>query len=163
LLAWARHALRHPVRRAIITHSHADRSGGVATLAAAGVPSFGLALTRDLLKRNNLASVEALPDLERQPWRGWDDLEVRFPGPGHTPDNIVVWVPSAKVLFGGCLLKSTTAPDLGYIDEAVLDRWPETMRRVREAYPDVKLQVPGHGTIQGDAVAHTLALLAAGR
>ncbi|HJW08345.1 MAG TPA: subclass B1 metallo-beta-lactamase [Holophagaceae bacterium] len=163
LLAWAQRTLTHPVRRAIITHSHEDRSAGIAVLAEAGIPSYGLARTRELLLQKRRAPVEALPDLETKPWRGAGGLEVRFPGPGHAPDNLVVWVPSAKVLYGGCLLKSTTAPGLGNLEDADLDQWPRTMHRVREAYPDVRIQVPGHGTVEGDAIAHTLELLAAPR
>jgi metallo-beta-lactamase class B len=36
-------------------------------------------------------------------------LQAYYPGAGHTRDNIVVWVPQDKVLFGGCLIKSLEA------------------------------------------------------
>lgn len=33
----------------------------------------------------------------------------KFFGGGHSFDNITVWLPSDKVLFGGCLVKSISA------------------------------------------------------
>ena len=36
-------------------------------------------------------------------------MEVFYPGPGHAPDNVVVWVGRERLLFGGCLLKDEEA------------------------------------------------------
>ncbi len=33
-------------------------------------------------------------------------LEVFYPGEGHSKDNITIWIPEYKVLFGGCFNKN---------------------------------------------------------
>lgn len=160
LLAWSRGTLKRPVLKAVVTHSHADRSGGVATLQAAKIPVIGLGLTRELLLKQGKAAPEAVPGLEAGLVKDPLGFELFYPGPGHTRDNIVVYVPSAKLLGGGCFLKSTTAPDLGYLEDASVESWPRSLRRLREAFPDARIQVPGHGGLQGSAIARTQSLLA---
>jgi len=69
-------------------------------------------------------------------------------------------VPRARVLHGGCLGKSTTAGDLGYLGDARVPAWPASMRRLAARYPDRARTIPGHGSIAGDPIAATFALLA---
>jgi glyoxylase-like metal-dependent hydrolase (beta-lactamase superfamily II) len=157
LIAWAKRVTGRSVTRALITHSHADRSAGVAVLNELGIPCSGLDLTRQRLIARGLPTVEALPG--PGPWRIAKDIEVRYPGPGHAPDNAVVWIPKHKLLYGGCLLKSTTASSLGNLEDASIPQWPLALRQLREAYPEIRIQVPGHGALAGDAIAHTEALL----
>ncbi|MFO0645147.1 MAG: hypothetical protein U0326_02840 [Polyangiales bacterium] len=33
------------------------------------------------------------------------EIEVFFPGAAHTLDNVVVWLPSRALLFGGCMIR----------------------------------------------------------
>lgn len=159
ILKWAKTALQHPVKEAIVTHSHDDRSAGIGVLAKAGIPALGLARTAQILEAQHRPPVTVLPQLDEKPWVGPGKIEVRFPGPGHAPDNLVVWVPSAKVLYGGCLVKSVTSKTLGNVADADVKAWPDAIRRVQAAYPDAALVVPGHGTMDGDSLAHTLDLL----
>jgi metallo-beta-lactamase class B len=72
------------------------------------------------------------------------DLELRYFGGGHTRDNIVVWLPRPKVLFGGCLIKRKGG-SAGYTAEADLAAWPDTVRKVIAAFPEAMVVVPGHG------------------
>lgn len=160
ILQWARTALKHPVKTAIVTHSHEDRSAGIAVLAKAGIPSFGLAKTAEILKGKGMPGLKPLPKLDTRPWTGPGKLEVRYPGPGHAPDNLVVWVPSAKLLYGGCLVKSVTAQGLGNVADADVKAWPGSIKRLQAAYPHAAIVVPGHGTLEGDSLGHTLKLLA---
>ena len=48
------------------------------------------------------------------------------------------------MLFGGCLIKELEASK-GYLGDAYVPQWSETVQRVKEAYPDVKIVIPGHG------------------
>ena len=73
-------------------------------------------------------------------------LELWHAGPGHTTDNIVVWIPDEQVLFGGCLVRALASKRAGYIEEADLKAWPRTVAAVIEKYPDARLVVPGHGS-----------------
>ncbi|MEI7587754.1 MAG: subclass B1 metallo-beta-lactamase, partial [Runella sp.] len=78
----------------------------------------------------------------------------------HTVDNIVVWFPNEKVLYGGCLVKCMEAEDLGYIKEANLKAWPKTIRRLQKRYKNPRFIIPGHGDWRsGESLRHTLKLL----
>jgi glyoxylase-like metal-dependent hydrolase (beta-lactamase superfamily II) len=86
-------------------------------------------------------------------------VELAFLGAGHTIDNIVVWIPKKKILFGGCLIKSQNAGNLGNTKEADLMSYPVTLKKVREQYSEVKIVIPGHGRPGGiELIDHTIEL-----
>jgi metallo-beta-lactamase class B len=163
LLTWARRALGGRVREAIVTHSHNDRAGGLAALARHRVPLVALDLTADKLRQGGAAAVPARVFTAAESARA-DPLgfEVFYPGAGHASDNIVVWFPAERILFGGCLVKAEAAPDLGNVADADLARWSSAVDAVRTRYPEAAIVVPGHGpvgTVQ--ALVHTVELLRA--
>ena len=71
-----------------------------------------------------------------------------FLGEGHTKDNVVGYFPSENVLFGGCLIKEMQATK-GFLGDANVKEWSATVRHVKQAFPSVKLVIPGHGQIGG--------------
>ena len=162
VLEWADATLRRPVRLAVITHSHPDRMGGLAALMARHVVihayegtarrarSSSLGWTRDAFEFEESKRVRA----------GTYSIEAFYPGPGHSPDNVVVWIPEERVLFGGCLVRSARARGLGYTGDADLESWPAALARVRERYSGALWVVPGHGDA-GDLslLEHTASLL----
>ncbi len=153
--AWDRYG-KIPITRAIATHFHYDRTGGIGAVSKRGIPVFGNPLTIGLALDANLPVPRPLHRLEKQKLR-IGSVEIFYPGAGHTIDNIVAWVPSDRVLFGGCLVKATTAPDLGNTEDADLRAYPRTIRRLMRTYRPLRV-IPGHGTIAGDSLGHTLAL-----
>lgn len=160
ILDWTQRTLGRPVAGAVSTHSHADRTGGVAALQKRGIPAGALQLTVDLTRAAGKAAPAALfaSGAHADP-RGF---EAFFPGAGHAPDTIVVWFPRQRVLFGGCLVKSEESTDLGFIDEADLAHWPVAIEAVRARYPDAAIVVPGHGAPgTSRALERTLELLRA--
>jgi glyoxylase-like metal-dependent hydrolase (beta-lactamase superfamily II) len=159
LLKWAKQSLRRPITQAVATHFHRDRTGGIPALQAAGIPTVAHPLTCELARSRGTAVPTAAADFVQETARLPGECELFFPGAGHTRDNIVVWLPRQRVLFGGCFLKSVTSPDLGNLADAVVADWAGSAQRVRARYPANKITVPGHGTISGDPVGHTLALL----
>jgi metallo-beta-lactamase class B len=163
LMAWARDELRRPVRRAVVTHYHEDRLGGIPVLRRAGVDVRGSDLTRQLaIAQGTAAPDPAVGVAEGIPWADPAGFEVRWPGPGHTRDNVVVWFPGQQAIFGGCLVKSDTATTVGNVRDADVPAWPRTVAAVRAAYPAVRLVVPGHGRVSGPAaLTHTEQLIAA--
>ncbi|HEY8696576.1 MAG TPA: subclass B1 metallo-beta-lactamase [Rhizomicrobium sp.] len=160
LLAWSKTALIAPIVRAVATHFHNDRTGGIDGLKALGVPTFASPLTCRLAAEHGLPVPEPLKDFGGAPYRFAEDCELFFPGAGHTRDNIVAWFAEQRVLFGGCLLKSTTSGGLGNVADSVVADWPASIRAMQRRYPSPALTIPGHGTIAGDPVAWTLVLLA---
>ena len=74
--------------------------------------------------------------------RRWTKIESRFLGEAHTKDNIVTWIPSEHILFGGCQVKSLGSAK-GNLADANVDAWSETTRRIKAAYKDVKDRCTG--------------------
>jgi metallo-beta-lactamase class B len=143
VLDWVQRSLGRPVVGAVSTHSHEDRTGGLSALKRRGIPAGALRLTAELTR----AAGKTAPDVLFASGAHADPrgFEAFFPGHGHAPDTIVVWFPKARVLFGGCLVKSEQSTDLGFIDEADLAHWPVAIEAVRARYPEAAIVVPGHG------------------
>ncbi|WP_163997602.1 subclass B1 metallo-beta-lactamase [Pyxidicoccus caerfyrddinensis] len=156
LMTWARDTLHRPVRAAVVTHFHVDRTGGVPALVAQGIPVYGLEETAKLAKERGMP----VPPDTVSPSQSLGPVEVFFPGAGHAPDNIVVWHRDSGVLFGGCFVKDGAAKDLGNLSDADVAAWPASLERTRQHFPDVRVVVPGHGQPGGpELLTHTQALL----
>lgn len=152
--------LRRPIRLMLVTHHHEDRLSGTRYLHARGIPVVAHALTRSLVTKDVRppAALSALASVGDVVPVG--PVEVFYPGPGHTLDNVVVWIPSAGVLFGGCLIRPLGSSSLGNVADADLDGWPEAVARTRERYANARVVVSGHGPPAGRAaLEHTAVLL----
>jgi metallo-beta-lactamase class B VIM len=151
-----------PVRRALITHAHGDRLSGADVFRSRGIPVFAHPLTIRLaaasgipIPSDSLTGLTAPGSVVRL-----GNVEVFYPGPAHAPDNIMVWVPEQRVLFGGCAVRAASATTLGNVAHADTTAWPASIRRVVARYPQAALVVPGHGESGGPALlTHTLELL----
>lgn len=161
LFAWIDKILKKPVSRAFITHFHDDRMGGTPVLEARNIPFRSMALTTILGKSSGLplpSPLMMLGDNLRTLRSG--SVEIYYPGPGHTADNLMVWLPASKILFGGCAVRPADSHSLGNTLDADLKQWPESIRRVIERYPDAKMVIPSHGAPGGvELLNHTLKLL----
>lgn len=161
VLDWTQRTLGRPVALAVSTHSHADRTGGLAAVKRRGIKTGALALTAERAKADGITAPDVLfsAGAHADP-RGF---ELFFPGAGHAPDTIVVWLPKSRVLFGGCLVKSEDSTDLGFVGEADLAHWPAAIDAVRSRYArEAAIVVPGHGPVgTTSALLRTLDLLAA--
>ncbi|GLH73482.1 beta-lactamase [Geothrix limicola] len=162
LLDWAAHTLKRPVGAVLCTHAHADRIGGLSAAHARGIESYGLPLTqRFAADYHRQAPRRSLGPEETRKLCGIP-LQTLFPGAGHTPDNLVVWLPSVKVLFGGCLIKEAASTGLGNLADADPVSWKRAVALVQARYPEARWVVPGHGAPGGqDLLAHTRGLLEA--
>lgn len=68
-------------------------------------------------------------------------------------------MPSARVLFGGCAVKSIDS-NLGNLADADTRAWPGAIHRAMERYGQAQVVVPGHGAEGGkELLTHTLELL----
>jgi len=87
---------------------------------------------------------------------GINKIHCHYFGGAHTADNIVIWLPSEKILFGGCMIRDINSTGLGNIADAKVDEWLPTIQKVIENFGDVEIVVPGHGNIGGiDLLEHT--------
>ncbi|HYJ33528.1 MAG TPA: subclass B1 metallo-beta-lactamase [Candidatus Binatia bacterium] len=158
--------IKLPVRRAIVTHAHMDRLAGADVLRRRGIPVFAHPLTITKAEEAGLPiPSHPLADLRRAGDAEWiGSVEVFDPGTAHAPGNVMVWVPSERILFGGCAVKSADATSLGNLADADTHAWPGAIRRAMERYPATTIVVPGHGAEGGkDLLTHTLDLLSARR
>lgn len=151
-----------PVRALVVTHGHDDRMGGIGEARRRGLRTYAGAETAARAPRG--AFDEALPKPAEEIHAGPITAEVFFPGPAHTRDNVVVWLPSSKVLFGGCMVRAASGKTLGNVAEADVAAWPDAVRAVMDRYGQAAAVVPGHGDPGGpELLAHTLALALAAR
>ncbi|MBI5384163.1 MAG: subclass B1 metallo-beta-lactamase [Verrucomicrobia bacterium] len=161
LLAWVARELKLPVSRAILTHAHDDRMGGASVLVERGIPACSHPLTGALAAKQGWPQPMSLATLRAAgAATNVGAVEVFYPGAAHTVDNLLVWIPRAKILFGGCAVKEEKSRTLGNIADADVAAWPEAIRRVQNRYAGEGLTVvPGHGDVGGpELLRHTLAL-----
>lgn len=141
------------------THSHIDCAGGLAEAHLRKADSFALDKTVEILKRTDKPVPKNCFSRRLSLACGQTRVELAYFGGGHTIDNITAWIPEKKILFAGCMIKSQNAQNLGNTKEADLDQWPTTLKKVRQAYPEAKIVIPGHGTYGGtDLIDHTIEL-----
>ncbi len=151
LFDWTQRRFDVAVRHVIATHSHVDCMGGLAEAHRKGAQSHALEMTAEFARRDSLPVPTHTFTGQTRLDIGGTSFELRYFGAGHTRDNIVVWAPQHKVLFGGCLVKSAGS-GTGNLEEADVSAWPGTVRRVADAYPKVRTVVPGHGRPGGAAL-----------
>jgi glyoxylase-like metal-dependent hydrolase (beta-lactamase superfamily II) len=160
VLTWLEDRFGERKRIAIDTHFHEDAGvGGNAVYREAGISIYGSEATVRLLAQRN---PQAAPPDHVFPLDAGIDLDfgepvhVRFPGPGHTVDNVVVHFPAERLLVAGCLLKGSDS--IGNVADADLARWPTSVRSL-ERY-DVDWMVPGHGDrFDRGLIANTIAVV----
>ncbi len=144
LIKWIRESLRCKVNAIIPTHFHDDCLGGLKAFHESRIPSYAYAKTIELARENKY---EVPQNSFSEPLNlkvGKESITAKFFGEGHTKDNVVGYFPSENILFGGCLLKEIDAGK-GYLGDANVAEWSNTVEKVKKAYPNVKIVIPGHG------------------
>lgn len=157
---WVRDSLKAEITHVVGGHSHEDCLGELEALQKRKVKSYCHQITRQICEERKLP----LPGITFE-----DSLNIVFEGVkvslmyfggGHTVDNIVVWIPGEKLLFGGCMVKSLSSGNLGNTREADLEAWPGTIEKVIKRFKDAEIVIPGHGRSGGtELLSHTLVLL----
>jgi cyclase len=162
-----------PVRTVVLTHAHADHAAGVRALAAAGAqvvcaervaaPILGY-LTQAVSdpadplkgKRNVKPTLMTISDRLILS-DGVRRAEIQWMGPAHSNGDLVVLLPSEKVLFSGDLAPNGRLPDL-HLADADAGLWAKVLPRLAAA--PVEKMVPGHGEIgPRQGIADSLAYL----
>lgn len=144
LIKWIRETLHCQINAIIPTHFHDDCLGGLKAFHENKIPSYAYAKTIELGKENKY---EVPQNSFSEPLSlkvGTESITAKFFGEGHTKDNVVGYFPSENVLFGGCLIKEVDAGK-GYLGDANVPEWSNTVEKVKKAYPNVKIVIPGHG------------------
>jgi metallo-beta-lactamase class B len=144
LIKWIRDSLHCRVRAIIPTHFHDDCLGGLKSFHDHTIPSYANARTIELAMASQLTVPQnGFRDSLRLKV-GSEHVVVKFPGEGHTKDNVVGYFPADRIMFGGCLVKELNASK-GYLGDANLATWSATVEHVKKEFPNVSIVVPGHG------------------
>lgn len=144
LIKWIQETLHCKINAIIPTHFHDDCLGGLKAFDESNIPSYAYVKTIELAKANNYAVPQNSFSDSLVLRVGKEYIVAKFFGEGHTKDNVVGYFPSEKVMFGGCLIKELDASK-GYLGDANLAEWSNTVEKVKQSYPQVKLIIPGHG------------------
>ncbi len=147
-----------PVSKAIVTHAHSDRAAGVDVLESSGVEVYSHPLTKRFTIENGSPVPNKTLDAITQVGSSmkFGSLEVFFPGAAHAMDNVMVWLPEKKTLFGGCAIRAMSSKSAGNTVHGDIQSWQQVIKHVKEEYKHAMVVVPGHGNVGGvELLAHT--------
>lgn len=167
LMKWVNENLRPTKVVAINTHFHADGTGGNQVYHEYGVETWATKMTAHfqmtegkkilpLMIRGHKPEVqqrimetryeEAKNLFSAREGKTFDfsgqKVQVYYPGEAHSPDNVIVYIPSKKTMFGGCMVKPKK---LGWLKHANVDAWEKSAKNLLKF--DVDHVVPGHGKV----------------
>ncbi len=161
LISWLKYEKKLQIDALIVTHWHQDCMGGLEAIRKAKIRSYANKKTIEIAREKNML----VPD------KGFSDsltlnlgdkkVLCRFPGGGHSVDNIVIWIPDEKILYAGCIVKPLNWKSLGFLGDADINSWPGSLKTILIEFPDSEIVIPGHGKPDGlNMIHHTLDLLA---
>jgi len=156
LVTWINDSLKLKIAGFIPNHWHSDCMGGLGFLQEQKIDSYANQVTIDIARSKNLpVPTHGFKD-SLQLQLGGQQIKCYYLGAAHSLDNIVVWIPSEKILFAGCMVKSLNSNDLGNTADGDLVAYPKTIEKLINKFPDAKIVIPGHGQFGGvDLIRHT--------
>jgi metallo-beta-lactamase class B len=144
LIKWIKETLHCKINAVIPTHFHDDCLGGLNAFHENNIPSYANFKTIELAAENKMVTPQNGFSDSLSLKVGDENIIASFFGEGHTKDNVVGYFPSDNVLFGGCLIKELDASK-GYLGDATIADWSNTVEKVKKQCPNLKIVVPGHG------------------
>lgn len=155
------------VTHVILTHYHADHIYGLQEFKRAGAKIIAHQAAREYLNSDTAQSRLIASRTDLAPWidaktrlvpadewiDGPRDLDIggvklllRPVGPAHTPEDLVVFLPSEKVLFAGDIVFRGRIP---YVGQADSRSWIAALNSILDF--DASVIVPGHGQVSTSA------------
>jgi glyoxylase-like metal-dependent hydrolase (beta-lactamase superfamily II) len=170
LLRTIRSVTSRPIRWLVLTHHHPDHHFGAIVFRKAGARVIAHPDTRTLASEGGpddevinwirVVGLDAMrgfefADTPDRPVTGSDTLRlggrtivVFSPGPGHTPGDLMVWLPAERVLFAGdILIEDGVTMMVDGSAPALLG----ALARIDSLAP--RVVVPGHGAIPAEPAA----------
>ncbi len=126
------------------THFHEDRTGGLAYYRQKGIATYTTAYTDELSRKRGMKRADNIMMKDTTFTVGENTFSTYYPGRGHAPDNIVIWFEREKILYGGCLVKSTADNTLGNLGDASIADYANTIKNVQRKYRNPKYIITGH-------------------
>ncbi len=133
------------IKAVVATHFHVDCLGSLEQFHSKGITTYATNQTIKLAKQNNETILPQYGFDKQKAFNiGSETVYAKHFGEGHTKDNIVGYIPSENVLFGGCLIKSLNAPK-GNLEDANTSEWSSSVEKIKAELTDIELVIPGHG------------------
>lgn len=163
LISFVQDSLKKDIIMSIITHAHVDRIGSIKTLHKNNIPTVCYKLTAEEAPKHGYPVPEHRFYSRDTSFKcGEIDIVAYHPGAGHTVDNIVLYIPSKKFLYGGCFIKSGYSNSIGNIEDADVAAWPNSLKKTQQHFSKtgIDMIIPGHGSWKSSkAIENTLRLL----
>lgn len=146
LIAYVNKTLNCKIKAIIPTHFHNDCVGGLEKFNESKIPAYASAKTIELLNQRGIKFSKPINSFDDKfsIKIGHKKVYAAYFGEGHTRDNIIGYFPDDNAIFGGCLIKETGASK-GFLGDANINTWSETVRKIKQTYPRAKIVIPGHG------------------
>ncbi|WP_233098795.1 subclass B1 metallo-beta-lactamase [Aureibaculum flavum] len=158
LIDWLQNNKKVDIKGVVVTHFHIDCIGGLNEFHKNNIESYASEKTIALLKDKSAELPQVTLDLQKKLVLKGEIIRNSYFGEGHTKDNIVSYIPSEKVLFGGCLIKSIGAKK-GNLEDANTADWSTTVLKIIKELPTIEHVIPGHGKAGGtELLSYTVEL-----
>ena len=156
LIKIVKDSLNAEIKGLVINHFHADCLAGIQLFHQLKIETYANQRTIKLARENNLETPKNSFNKKLILYLGNKKVENYFYGAAHTQDNIVSYIPSEKVLFGGCMVKALGASK-GNLADADPTEWAKTIQKLKVLNPEIV--IPGHGKIgRTDLLDYTIQL-----
>lgn len=156
LVSWIQQSMNLKIAGFIPNHWHNDCMGGLGFLQANKIKSYAHQKTLEMARSKHLPVPNQGFNDSLQLRLGDKEISCYYLGAAHSQDNIVVWIPSEKILFAGCMIKSLDSGSLGNTADGDLNAYPATIEKLINKFPAAKIVIPGHGQYGGTAlIRHT--------
>ncbi|MBQ4821120.1 subclass B1 metallo-beta-lactamase [Aquimarina sp. MMG016] len=144
LINWLKNDKKVIIKGVVFNHFHRDCIEGMDVFQKNNIPCIASKNTAMYMKLEGY-------DLPDQMFQDYLDLKLgdkkiinRYFGEAHTSDNIISYFPDEEVIFGGCMIKSIHASK-GNLADANINEWSKTVTKIKKAYPNIEVVIPGHG------------------
>jgi metallo-beta-lactamase class B len=132
------------IKGVVVNHFHNDCLGGLEAFHKKGIKSYASEKTIEFAKKDNVTIPQIAFKEHLTLGIGKKEIENHFLGEAHTKDNIISFIPSENIMFGGCMVKELNAGK-GFLGDANENEWSNTIRNVKKTFPTAQFIVPGHG------------------
>lgn len=170
MLRQIRQTTQAPIRFVLVTHYHADHYYGLQVFKDAGAEIWAHEAARGVIgseparlrfeQRKEVLAPWIADATQRfyEPdrWLAGDTdfqlggvhFQIRYVGPAHSPEDLVVYLPEDGVLYAGDLVFKSRVPFVGDADSGA---WLAALDRLIAFAP--RVLVPGHGAASADPMA----------
>lgn len=144
LIRWIIEDKKATINYLIVNHFHEDCMSGITTFVGTGCQTISHKKTCKLADLEGYNCTQRyFSDSLTIDLAGSKIVSYYF-GAAHSDDNIITYIPSERILFGGCMIKELGAGK-GNILDANKTEWPITVEKVKTKFRKAKIVVPGHG------------------